>query len=65
MWHLGVIFAASMTDLIQDLVDDFWQSYQKIHAEEFLLEQLERIVKGSKEPTQPVIDELEMNDPCP
>jgi hypothetical protein len=65
IWYLGVIFAASMMDLIQALVDAFWQSYQKIHAEEFLLEQLERIVKGSEEPTQPVIDELEMNDPCP
>jgi hypothetical protein len=65
VWYLGVIFAASMTDLIQALVYAFWQSHQKIHAEEFLLEQLERIVKGSEEPTQQVIDEFEMNDPCP
>ena len=65
MWHLGVIFVASMTDLIQALVDDFWQTYQKIHAEEFLLEQLECMVKGSEAPSQPDIDELEMNDPCP
>jgi hypothetical protein len=54
-----------MTDLIKALVDAFWQSYQKIHAQEFLLEQLECMVKGSVEPSQPDIDELEMNDPCP
>jgi len=47
------------------LVGAFWQSHQKIHAEEFLLEQLERIVKGNEEPTQPAIDELEMNEPSP
>jgi hypothetical protein len=58
-----VIFAAPMTGLIQALVDAYWQSYQKIHAEEFLLEQLERIVKGSEEPTQSAVDELEMNEP--
>ena len=51
MWHQGVIFVASMTDLIQALVDDFWQTYQKIHAQEFLLEQLECMVKGSVEPS--------------
>ena len=60
-----MIFAASMTDLIQALVDAIRQSYQKFHAQEFLLEQLERSVKGSEEPMQPVIDVLEMNDPCP
>jgi hypothetical protein len=51
IWYRGVIFVASMADLI--------------HAQEFLLEQLERSVKGSEEPMQPVIDEFEMNDPCP
>ena len=64
MWYWGVIFVASMADLIHALVDAFWQSYQKIHAQEFLLEQLERSVKGSEEPMQPVIDEFEKNDPC-
>ena len=48
----------------QTLVDAFWQSYQKIHSEEFLLEQLERIVHESEEPTQLAIDELEMNETC-
>ena len=46
VWYLGVIFAAPMTGLIQAMVDAFWQSYQKIHSEEFLLEELERIVTG-------------------
>jgi hypothetical protein len=53
-----VIFAATITDLIQALVDAIWPSYQKIYAQEFLLEQSEQIVKGSEAPTQPAIDEL-------
>ncbi len=66
-WEQGfqcISCAVKEAVLIQTLVDAFWQSYQKIHAEEFLLEQLERIVKGSEEPTQLAIDELEMNETC-
>jgi len=47
----------------QTLVDAFWQSYQKIHSEEFLLEQLERTVTGCEEPTQSAVDELAMSEP--
>ncbi len=41
VWRLGAILAAPTVGLIQALVGAYWQYYQKTHAEEFPLQQLE------------------------
>ena len=57
----GAILAAPTMGLIQALVGAYWQYYQKMHTEEFPLEQLEHAANPQEEPapkmaTEPAVD---------
>ncbi len=58
----GAILAAPTMGLIQALVGAYWQYYQKMHAEEFPLQQLEEKVNPQEEPTQSVVAEPAINE---
>jgi predicted PurR-regulated permease PerM len=59
----GAVFAAPTAGLIQALVGAFWQYYQKTHAEEFPLEQLEHAANPQEEPVQKMLTEPAMDGP--
>jgi len=61
----GAILAAPTMGLIQALVGAFWQYYQKTHAEEFPLEQLEHAANPQEEPVQKMLTEPAMDGPLP
>ncbi len=58
----GAILAAPTMGLIQALVGAYWQYYQKMHTEEFPLQQLEEKANPQAEPVQSVIAEPAINE---
>ena len=61
----GAILAAPTMGLIQALVGAYWQYYQKTHAQEFPLQQLEQAANPQEEPAQLVVTEPAVDGPLP
>src|SRR6266700_6753332 len=61
----GAILAAPTMGLIPALVGAYWQYYQKTHAQEFPLEQLEQSANPQEEPAQLVVTEPAVDGPLP
>ena len=61
----GAILAAPTMGLIQALVGAYWQYYQKTHAQEFPLQQLEQAANPQEEPAQLVVTEPAVDRPLP
>jgi len=59
----GAILAAPTMGLIQALVGAYWQYYQKTHAQEFPLQQLEQAANPQEEPAQLVVTEPAVDGP--
>jgi len=61
----GAILAAPTMGLIQALVGAYWQYYQKTHAQEFSLQQLEQAANPQEEPEQKMVIEPAVDGPLP
>ena len=61
----GAILAAPTMGLIQALVGAYWQYYQKTHAQEFPLQQLEQAANPQEEDAQLVVTEPAVDGPLP
>ena len=59
----GAILAAPTMGLIQALVGAYWQYYQKTHAQEFPLQQLEQAANPQEEDAQLVVTEPAVDGP--
>src|SRR6266702_3533199 len=59
----GAILAAPTMGMIQALVGAYWQYYQKTHAQEFPLQQLEQAANPQEEDAQLVVTEPAVDGP--
>ncbi len=59
----GAILAAPTMGLIQALVGAYWQYYQKMHTEEFPVQQLEQAANPQEQASQMVVTEPAVNEP--